>query len=1132
MITSSAKLRFAFVRLADLMRQNRSAFKVSYELAAICFYIFQFIAPFHAVYRLMSDSNQIDSSNMCEYVDVSREDVTLSDHLIRTASHDLVYRLNWNIPLRDLLPCPNVILSVGSVDVTNIGLSVRSTNCLDTAGICSVDDLLLQDIDYLMSVPNMGVRSVWNIIERLHHILADWTDAEIKEALDLQAESQGAARDSASVKIADEPSDCTDALSAVDWDKPLREMFRGTNADFPDSGVSVSSLRLSARAAHCFDKHGVSTIAQVLAFTVRDLVAFKSLGTGTACDILSSVRKWCSRRSLLPCAADDSAAEPAGVTNCEPTVRTQDVLDDLPTTVATVFFDLAVAALTNRDRELLSELGVASLAGLCAATSAQRRPLAAKIGPLLAAARETLLAQPSLDDLAELQSCYFRLIFQRDLPPDTRVSPDSSWLRIRISSILSGKPASARAYFARMNDRTLDEIGGLLGVTRERARQMVKRAEDALEVHPGFVRDAIGHARDIVAQFGGCIGCSELEAALWGKPWLDVPLPHTRFVSYLAGRPDWEVAGLVNTGSHVIIATLWEPVSGVIRRVGVAVAQGVADDRPGPSLWSSPLSLVLRETANVVNDELYDGRPQVAISPQAFTLAMADRDALLKTEQGRAYSSLYWTLLFGSALHQVEAILQASGRAMHHSEISDEFQRWSRRGSRIDGTLERSPVILLWGRGSYIHRDLVTVPYPLLNKIAAWIDARLATGVPFFSVARPFDEFRDECEASDIPSRQALYSTLKLALSDRYQLNEYPYIAYQSSEQSRPPVQLLIEEYVRSEGAFVSRRSITDYVSHELGVDSRLVPMYTGLAPNVLSGHSGVIHTENLSINEGAVEELIQAAVSGLGHNPQMTVSELLKTKRVVCARLGTNDARLIHSVMLSRADGRLFGRYPHFVAGDGASDIKSVAGLGAEFIRQLNGPCSLSELKAHFVEGLGLSENSVYMVTGHDRIVRYSLGALIHLDAIGWDIDKQSRLDELAQREYDQAVERSQLFSTVSTLLERWEESLPNLGEYVWTETLTSQLLRRTRRWLFLGNANNAYLPTDNASGIGSLDDFVAEYLTRSYSGAARLADFEEDLRASGIICKSLTQLMLGEQSATVIDGGDILLRRHCHAK
>jgi hypothetical protein len=1055
-------------------------------------------------------------------------DIMPVSSLIQDGARDSVRRLNWSVPLRDLFPSLDAILNISHIRIRSIGLSVRSVNCLDAAGIKTVGELLNHNIEYLIAIPKMGVGSVWNIMERLQYVMAGRPEDRITDLPGSRPENRKAARESLVRDGADAHTGGAKLLSSLDPNQTLGNMLLGKNYDLEGISASIRELKLPARAVHCFEKYNVSNITQVLDFTIRELLAMRWMGIATVCDILISLRAWIPGRSSAP----DEPEEPSAVS------AIQDPLDDLSTPAATLIFDLAVSALTNPDRKSLRSLKITSLPPLIDLCSARRaeQPLTNRIAPLLAAARESLRAWSNQDDLGELQSIYFPLIYQCDFYTDTRVSADSTWLRNRISSILSGRPVLARSYFERMNGGTLIEVGRLLGVTGDYAYQAIRRAEYALGGHPGFVGQAVDYVCGIVQRFGGCLGRTELENILWWSAKGD-SLPHRDYiVSYFSDRPEWKESGLVTTEAHVIIESQWKKVSSILRRVGTAVAKREAYERQGPHYWSAPLSRVLIEAANIINDELYDSHTRISVSTQALALAMIDQDVVLESERDHVYSSASWNLLYGSACHQLEDILKIAGRPMHHTEILGQFRRRARCGSssarRVDGALERSPDILLWDRGIYIHRSLVTVPQALVKRIAAWIDSRLATGVPFFSVARAFDEFRSECVASGIPSRQALYSMFRLAFSGTYRLHEYPYIAIQSSGDTRPPVHLLIEEYVRIEGGYVTRQSVTSYVSDELGVNSRLVPHYLALTPNVLSAHRRIIHADNITVNDIAVHGLVQAAISGLVRNKQLNIGELLKSTSDLIARLGITDMRLIHSLILSRSGGRLFGRYPNFASQYASAKLTGIADLVATYISERNAPCSFKEIRSHFVDERGINERSVHWVTNHEHIVKYSPHALIHLDTMAWDIGKQTFLDEAAGREYDMAVQRGQIFATTHDLLRHWETCLPSIGEFAWTETLASQLLRRTPKWLFVGNAKNAYLAGNNVHGIRSLDDLVTAHLTRYCSGTARLEDIEEYLRANGIIQRRLTQFMLGENAATVIVGNDILLRRLRYAE
>jgi hypothetical protein len=72
------------------------------------------------------------------------------------------------------------------IPVASLGLSVRSMNCLRAGGISTAGELLEQTTEGLLSIPNMGQKSVSEIRERLSELGLSGSGSRWKRTLDLR----------------------------------------------------------------------------------------------------------------------------------------------------------------------------------------------------------------------------------------------------------------------------------------------------------------------------------------------------------------------------------------------------------------------------------------------------------------------------------------------------------------------------------------------------------------------------------------------------------------------------------------------------------------------------------------------------------------------------------------------------------------------------------------------------------------------------------------------------------------------------------------------------------------------------------------------------------------------------------
>lgn len=1043
------------------------------------------------------------------------ERVTLTDSLVREVSYDIVHNLDWTVPLSNLLPTSDTASTFRSVSVFQIGLSVRSLNCLLSANIVSVDQLLSATIDDLLKVRNMGVRSIWNIVQRL-------VESAQVQTIDNSAEAVEAEEPKLEI-------DYTALIRTFDLDRPLWTLLLVESAKSPAFDVSISLLRLSKRARNCLDTCGVITVADLALLTLRELMKVRSMGRGTINHIVRCLDIWCSMTSSGRKVPFDMACGESCKTDQVADEHEEAVIHEFSDSASTVLFDIAAASLTPCERKLLCNRNITNFSAFCRLTSRTESingALKRKIIQLVDWAREAASLARHEHDPELLRSHYFKLVFDRDISTLVENVTSDGTVRSRIVCILSSKPAVVRAFIERLQGRTLDEIGGMLGVCKERARQLILKATKIVEKHPGFMEGVVNRVLGIVTEHGGCLGIDELAAMLDDNAVMAAPAGQKRLVSFLSTLCGWKEAGIVILESDVVLPSLWNRVSDIIRRVGEPVARSVSDDVVGSHLWSSPYATVLLETGDIISDELYNRQTCVTVSPKAFTLAIGIPNYPAKIDGDRIYSIAYWDLLFGFAIRKIEAVLLSAGQPMHFTAILREIGKYTTNVVAYDAFREDSSLVIAWGRGTYIHRNYVQLDSLLLNRISGWLDAKLGSGAPMVSVRQAYDEFETECLTAGIPNSHALHSSLRLGFPSMYQMKRYPYIAPLFSQQPKSKISRQIEDYVLAQGGYVPRKAIADFLRHDLGLDSMSARQCTLQANNLLSGRGWVIHGDNVAFDKQALAELTEATVLQAASAAQVTVTNLIDTNCAAIARLGISDARLIHSLILRCASGKLRGRFPSFVAADKTSEVKSIIAIIAEFVKDRHGPCSLPDVQEYLIQEYGVKESHVWQATMHRMIVRYSPGVLIHLDTIQWNAQKQSVLDEYAQIEYCRSVEQGNLHAIVSSVLERWKYALPQLCGHDWTETLIAELLLQANRWLIVGNAHKAFMPVDNKYRIRTLDDFVATHITRCYSGRARLADVRNELREGGIITKGLRQSMLGKNSVTVVTRKIVALR------
>ena len=505
------------------------------------------------------------------------------------------------------------------------------------------------------------------------------------------------------------------------------------------------------------------------------------------------------------------------------------------------------------------------------------------------------------------------------------------------------------------------------------------------------------------------------------------------------------------------------------------------------------------------------------------------------------YTQYAWGIKYGkSRTLIVETIVRDAERAMHFTEVRAEVnkglpihQQLSERN--IYGCISRAPNLLLWDRGTYIHRDHISIPFNIIVEIEKDLIIRLEENIPYLSVSGIFEKHREILLIHDVPSESALYSCLRESNNQALIYPEYPYIMRSCNHEPRLPIQFVLEEFVLDQESVVTSDQIRKYAVDKLCVYEPLInAYYIQNIPNLLRVDRGkYIHLYQLGIQKDKVEPIIEHLNMLLSLSNHVSATKLFNDKKITCRLLGITTPMLLSSIIqIFFSDQFNLSKYPSIRLSTSVSERRRSTGVASEVIRYIlekESPCSFNELYQHFVDDLGYEQTSVHNVLySCDRIIRYSRGVVVHIETLAWSEKNQAALELLATGHVKDREASGKPFGLISNLFEFMYDQLPELPHHIsWTLTLVGELLSSRGNFRILGTQRNAIVPVPGPYGIETLDDLLYYILEAEYDGAANTDHFFFDMREAGIIKKSLTPLMLGSDSRVVIDGNVVQLAR-----
>ncbi len=669
---------------------------------------------------------------------------------------------------------------------------------------------------------------------------------------------------------------------------------------------------------------------------------------------------------------------------------------------------------------------------------------------------------------------------------------------------------------------TLQELGTAEGLTRERIRQIENAIRRRARHHRNkkVLRPVWNGMEHIIWSSGGACTVSEIAESLCNCfSWPSPPTPtHVIAISelhksFVITEEDHEYT-IVSIESHPCLQC--KTAKRNLIQLLESEEDGIASDRAGRVLGSQcapPCPLRLNRTNSFSS---------------GYVLQLASETDGVQIEESTLYSEEAWTLRFGGVLAAVEAALLTAGRAIHFSELAGELQKAGRDMSErnIHACLcQRSEVALLWDAGTYVHLEHVRIPFNLIHTIEQDAIRRLKNGLPLLSVNGLFLQYETQLRQERIPTDKALYSCLRISDNPVLTYRRYPYITLAGQISQRPTIFSVLEDFVREHEEGVALSEVKNYLVSELGVSDQLKHNYLYSILNVIQIDTGLhMHLDHLSVDPvrfRAIRNYTDQLLEGV---EQVSVNKIFRDRRITCNRLGVTTPVMLYSLLQVYCSDRYeLPRYPLVSRPDPTGEIGVFAQI-ASYVREANSPCNTDDLSAHFVDSLGFKDSAINNVRYHKDIMQYSQGIVVHMDTLKWTRSKQQAIEDIASAHLREQKSLSKPYGLLDQMFDA--NQLPHLPPCVpWTSTLLGELLCNEGRFQIIGTKKNAFVQIPNEHGIDDLQSLVYALLKSEYDGTANLEEFEAYLRDAGIMRKTLTSNMLGDESLVCIEGDTVLV-------
>jgi hypothetical protein len=683
---------------------------------------------------------------------------------------------------------------------------------------------------------------------------------------------------------------------------------------------------------------------------------------------------------------------------------------------------------------------------------------------------------------------------------------------------------------------TFEEIGEQLeGLTRERVRQMTDKMEEACRyrIHQKKLQPLIKRTSEIVTSRGGKIGKEALVSLLLAHgPDGKMLRFATPFIDFLSTLDDWKEAGL-KIGEDGVVFTEDFSLNAIITSVAsdiVRIAHQNADEIINEDLWSIDYNVLKKLATDCFNRKYPNEEDIQELSDTIIDEALSVCHEKVKKRGNRVYSRDLWVLRYDNLCNSIEAILKTSKKAMHFTEVHGELKKYRSSLSERNAyaRLEKNENLLLWGRGTFIHKTHVSIPHVLISDIEGWILEQLRREVPFISVYGPFKFFEQRCLEANIPNEYALYSVLRELSHPLIAYPWCPYIYLNKGNVKKIPIALAIDQFLQDFGGPVSYDELKSYVLERLYLKDFQFEQIKYELPNTIRTDDGsFLHIDCLEIDVKKFNEIVAYVRKIVSKEKHVSVARIFDDKKISCKILGIDGPIGLFSLFqIMIGDEFDLRNYPQirFLSRGEEKRERGIMNEVVSYIKEKSAPYSYQELREVFVDKQGYNERTISQVRYKDGVYNYLRDCLIHRDTIGWNETKQEHIEKVACERYNECVKMGKPYGLIKEMIEF--AHLPDLGEELyWTPYLLADVLVSREHFKILGSEKNAFVPIPNDFGIETFEDLVYEILKREYDGGANLNEFAEYLRESGIIRRNLTESMLGESQKVRIVGKEIVM-------
>jgi hypothetical protein len=752
-----------------------------------------------------------------------------------------------------------------------LNLSVRCRNRLVVRGVVTVGDLIKMTRDELLSLPGFGETTLRELENKLRTFGLELAPSEISQSSDLRY-----------LPLPSVGSDWSYG-SGVTFSALGGDSSRGLH-DTISLDSSIGALQLGLRCRSRLVIHlGARTVGDVVTKTAAELLALPGFGQTSLRELETQLWRWGFSLSSPESSPEWGVGTKRGDESTGFDAVTANRFRNDKDLSAIVSLKIAETLLREGTKQYLAKMGIETILDLlprgltCIDDRNVRREVLELYNALgipanpFDASRVTQLGSSAreLPTVEEVQKGWEWFASLPQIALRTLRTKGGSLRRRRFKegdSLKQDRMISIfEARFLEPAQRiSLEELGKRFSITRERVRQISEFAKTyaLTEVQGELCTHYVALRRRLEAD-GGI-----LDTALTGSTPVAPGAAH--LINELFARANAPISYDARLGTFIGLKEgLCEVLLKEMRAVpqamkGVQIQfsreqiQGLLSDSFHQVLAQNPSSCVssaveklkehliegvLREDYLLVGEDTFESR----------SLSAGDRVLY-------AFKKLY---PHGARLYQDLAdIVEALRRECSHLEnVAPNYA--------LSCLVMHRDLIWLWGRGTYIHRDNVTLsdeaPDVVRNIIHPSILSLFDEGIDDFNVRKVWKIFQPTLERIGIPSREALYTIMREYPHEEIVIRDFPRVSRKDSPFVDMSIPDLMYEFLRASGGEMVKHDFFSHFLRNLGFSTATFQHFFKNRLDVLVDEQSVLLKEILTINESALTKLKELLANGSG---------------------------------------------------------------------------------------------------------------------------------------------------------------------------------------------------------------------------------------------------------------------------